>query len=189
MKKILILVIMMCAVVFTTACGASDRNTPTVAPKIDEKITVEQSLKDNWDWTDFSVDKVDYAIFPTWKNGKQLDYNYAVISAKEPDENGAMQVALVFYKDINKDNDKLFECPGVYIISAQDGIADGDSRIFGSLAIGEPDGAFRDLCIGYSTTGWFEVEGSQYSCDEKGLIVYVAEHGFEIQFGNRKLKE
>lgn len=185
MKKWLSLIIMVCAVICITACSDFETNTNTGDTVIDESITVEQSLKDNWEWTEFDANAVNYSVFPVQEGNEESEYRYAVISAEKPSKNGRMPVAVVYYK---KSNDDLFQCPGKMLIEASDGLGSGDSRIFGPYPIGD-GGEYRDICVGYSSIGWFMVNDEEMACQDSGLIIYIAKHGFEIQFGRREPKE
>ena len=184
MKKWLTIVITVCAVMFITACSDSDTHSYQEAPAINENVTLEQSLKDNWEWSDFEPDDVDYALFPAYDRDKKTGYNYVVVYPKKAVD-GVMPVAVGYYEDSSED---IFSCHGKMLMDAEGGLEDGGSRIFGSYPIGE-DGTYLDICVGYSSTGYFSVNDVETSCEKNGIIICLAEHGFEMQFGNRQPKE
>ena len=191
MKKLTFVIVMACIMLFSIAClENTDGDLSSEIPKIDENITVRQSLQENWSWDELNINNLDYHVFTTWEDGRPSDYKYALLTSKKPDKNGRMQVASIYFKDTYESDsnyDYLFNCPGVFVCADPEGLRSGDSFIFGPYPIVK-DG-YRDICVGYSENGWFMVNDTETACDDNGIIIYLAEHGYEIQFGNFRPKE
>ena len=189
-KKKTIIAGVIIGLLFLTACS-SNQNVSVELPEIDRNVTVGQSIE-NCCLDVFDINNLDYCIFDTWEKGKNEKNRYALIYNKEPMRGGSMNVALVYFEDMDADQSNynyLFDCPGVCVSHVIDGLNDGDSHVFGPLPIGETEEALMDVYVGYSKDGWFSVNDAMVRCEENGIITYITEHGGDVNFGDSEVAE
>lgn len=186
-KTLLLLITLLVSACVLVAC--SNENASTEIPTIDKEMTVAQSLEGSPGWR--NIDKMDYSIFPVWENGEQTDYRYALVYDKKASKDGIKRVAAVFYtvegsEEDYEDDEYLFTRPGMLLFEEHYAeLKEGDSFAFGPVPIGEPDGELRDVYVGFSTSGWFEVNGTKVNTRNE-LVVYVAEHSEKVDFGGTR---
>ncbi|MBQ3611271.1 MAG: hypothetical protein IJA01_03265 [Firmicutes bacterium] len=179
MKKIVTITIAIIGLMCFAACS-SNENVSVELHEIDSNVTVKQSIEENWYWDGFDINNIDYSVFPLWEDGKQLKQRLALLYNKNPMKDGTMNVCLVYFEDTMEQDDNfsyMFNCPGVYVSSIDGGLKDGDTFVFGPLPIAEPDGELRDIHVGYSEDGWFDVNGTKIKCNSSGLIMHATQHG------------
>ena len=152
------------------------------------KETVADSFLHLIGWQEIDFKKVEVTPFPVYRDGKETDERYAVLTVKN-ESNDDVLGALVYYIDSHKSDDiseYIYDCNGTLVSNGY--FIDGEPLVFGKLPIGKEKGekGLRDIYVSYSDNGYVDLNGKGINCDENGFFTYLAQHGETVYIGKYK---